>query len=76
MLARAAYGPGRGVADAAVDDLTSQDDLVTRGHDIFDRGCVVPPTDVHDVDLADVKLLSEASAETRSDFAWLPEVFA
>lgn len=49
--------PGRGVADAEVEDFAGGDDVVERVHEFGDRGCEVPPVDVEDVDEVGLEFL-------------------
>ena len=61
LLARVLVGladdPGRGVADAEVEDFTRGDDVVERVHDFGDGSGVVPPVDVEQVDVARLEFL-------------------
>ena len=49
--------PGGGVADAEVEDFARGDGVVEGVHDFGDRGGVVPPVDVEQVDVARLEFL-------------------
>ena len=51
VLVGLADDPGRGVADAQVEHLAADDEVVQRLHDLGDRGGKVPPVDVEQVDV-------------------------
>ena len=61
MVARILVGfrhdPGGRVGDTEVEDFAGGDEIVEAEHDFFDRGRVVPPVDVEDVDVAGLEFL-------------------
>lgn len=68
-----ADNPGWSVADAEVEHFALLDQGIEALHDFGNAGCIVPPVDVQDVDVADLQL---AQARIHADAQRLQPVSA